>query len=140
MAEQPHFDDAIMTTSGSAVPHLSDQSVCFVEDNANVHRKIELEYQQFPTHCDGELLDRLQDDDLAVFQDNDDPLYRKARRIAGRRGCNKAVTRISWVILTKGVEYDPLRHNGRGDRMAAPVAMNGAANCATVAGRGRLQR
>ena len=55
MAEQPHFDDAIMTTSGSAVPHLSDQFVCFVEDNANVHKKIELEYPQFPMHVDGEL-------------------------------------------------------------------------------------
>ena len=48
--------------------------------------------------------------------DNMDPLYCKARRIAGRRGRNKAVVavanqmaRISWVILAKGVEYDPLR-------------------------------
>ena len=48
--------------------------------------------------------------------DNMDPLYCKARRIAGRRGRNKAVVavanqmaRISWVILAKGVEYEPLR-------------------------------
>ena len=46
--------------------------------------------------------------------DNMDPLYCKARRIAGRRGHNKAVVanqmvRISWVILAKGVEYEPLR-------------------------------
>jgi len=43
-----------------------------------------------------------------------DPLYCKARRIAGRRGHNKAevanqMVRISWVILAKGVEYEPLR-------------------------------
>ena len=48
--------------------------------------------------------------------DNMDSLYCKARRIAGRRGRNKAVvavtnqmTRISWVILAKGAEYDSLR-------------------------------
>ena len=48
--------------------------------------------------------------------DNIDPLYCKARRIAGRRGPYKAVVAvahqmacISWVILAKGVEYDPLR-------------------------------
>ena len=46
--------------------------------------------------------------------DNMDPLYCKARRIAGRRGHNKAVVanqmvRISQVILAKGVEYESLR-------------------------------
>ncbi len=44
MAEQPHFDDAIMTTLGSALPHLSDQFVCFVDDNADVIWKVELEF------------------------------------------------------------------------------------------------
>ena len=55
---------------------------------------------------------------LAAERDLDtmDPLYCKARRIAGRKGHNKAVVavanqlaRISQVILAKGVEYDPLR-------------------------------
>ena len=48
--------------------------------------------------------------------DNMDPLYCKTRRIAGRRGYNKAVVavvnqmaRISQVILAKGVEFKPLR-------------------------------
>ncbi len=50
-----HFDDAIMTTLRSALPHLSDRFVYFVEDNANVHRTIELEYPKFPIYVDGEL-------------------------------------------------------------------------------------
>ncbi len=50
-----HFDDTIMTTLKSVLPHLKDQFVYFVEDNANVHRKIELEYPQFPVYVDGEL-------------------------------------------------------------------------------------
>jgi len=46
--------------------------------------------------------------------DNMGSLYCKARRIIARRGSNKAVVanqlaRISWVILTKGVDYNPLR-------------------------------
>ena len=46
--------------------------------------------------------------------DNMDPLYGKARRIAGRKSHNKAVVanqlvRISQVILAKGVEYESLR-------------------------------
>ncbi len=48
--------------------------------------------------------------------DSDDPLHRKARRVARRSNHNKAVVavanqmaRISWVILAKGVEYDPRR-------------------------------
>ncbi len=43
-------DNAIMTTLGNALPHLSDQFVCFVEDNADVHRKTELGYPQFPMY------------------------------------------------------------------------------------------
>lgn len=46
---------------------------------------------------------------------NKDPLYCKARRITRRSCHNKAavavanqMARISWVILAKGVEYDPL--------------------------------
>ena len=50
-----HFDDAIMTTLRSTLPHLSDQFVYFVEDNADVHRKSELEYPKFPLFVDGEL-------------------------------------------------------------------------------------
>ncbi len=50
-----HFDDAIMTTMRSVLPHLSDPFVCFVEDNADVHRKLELEYPKFPLFVDGEL-------------------------------------------------------------------------------------
>ena len=45
-----HFDDAIMTTLRSVLPYLSDQFVCFVEDNADVHRKIEPEHPQLPMH------------------------------------------------------------------------------------------
>ena len=48
--------------------------------------------------------------------DNMDPLYCKARRIAVHSAPNIAVVavanqmaRISWVILTEGVEYDPLK-------------------------------
>ena len=50
-----HFDDAIMTTLRSVLPHLSDQFVCFVEDNADVHRKIELDYSLIPMYVVGEL-------------------------------------------------------------------------------------
>ena len=50
-----HFDDTIMTTLRSSVPHLSDQFVYFVEDNADVHKTIEQAYPQYPIHVDGEL-------------------------------------------------------------------------------------
>ena len=50
-----HFDDAIRTTMRSVLPHLSDPFVCIVEDNADVHRKLELEYPKFPLFVDGEL-------------------------------------------------------------------------------------
>ncbi len=48
MAEQPHFDDAVMTTLGSAVSHISDQLVCFVEDNAIVHKNLNWNIRSFP--------------------------------------------------------------------------------------------
>ncbi len=48
--------------------------------------------------------------------DNSDPLYSKVRRIARRSNNNKAavalanqLARISWVILSQGVKYDPRR-------------------------------
>ena len=53
--------------------------------------------------------------------DRMDPLYCKARRIAAHSGPNVAavavanqMARISWVILTEGVEYDPLKASGGG--------------------------
>ncbi len=43
MAEQTHFDDDVMTTLRNALPHLCDQLVRFIEDNADVHWKLTAE-------------------------------------------------------------------------------------------------
>ena len=50
-----HFDDAIMSTLRSGIPHLIDQFVYFVDVNANVHKTIEQAYPQYPIHVHDEL-------------------------------------------------------------------------------------
>ena len=42
-----HSDESILTTIRSAIPHLNEEFVYFVEDNSNVHREIS---PLFP-HC-----------------------------------------------------------------------------------------
>jgi hypothetical protein len=51
----PHADEAILTTLRSAIPHLAESCVYFIEDNATIGMKIASLYPEVRVECAGEL-------------------------------------------------------------------------------------
>ena len=50
-----HRPDAILTTIDSVIPHLNDQFVYFIEDNAKIHGEIRRRYPDYSVESYGEL-------------------------------------------------------------------------------------
>jgi hypothetical protein len=50
-----HSFDSILTTIESVIPHLADDFVYFVEDNAEVHSEIARKFSEFTLKSDGEM-------------------------------------------------------------------------------------
>lgn len=50
-----HSFDSILTTISSVIPHLADDFVYFVEDNADVHKEIAARFPDFALKSDGEM-------------------------------------------------------------------------------------
>ena len=50
-----HFDEAIIKTLDSFIPHLEQNFVYFIEDNCNVHKLIRNKYSQFHVYYNNQL-------------------------------------------------------------------------------------